>query len=175
MKLGILLVALAAALSGCSDAGTENKEDQEQMPETETVQDEEIGGQDSVTEGTQEYRGFILDNVLHSESEGDIHYNLYVPDSYDGSRLYGLFLTLPGYEGLYFRGVGQNLYSEKFGFEAQKYVQDMIVVAPQLSGWDEHRQIRPLLLQSISLQTIISMSQECTGRDTREEARLCPL
>ena len=27
MKLGILLVALAAALSGCSDAGTENKED----------------------------------------------------------------------------------------------------------------------------------------------------
>ena len=38
-----------------------------------------------------------------------------------------------------------------------------------------HRQIRPLLLQSISLQTIISMSQECTGRDTREEARLCPL
>ncbi|WP_337606687.1 prolyl oligopeptidase family serine peptidase [Claveliimonas sp.] len=137
MKLGILLVALAAALSGCSDAGTENKEDQEQMPETETVQDEEIGGQDSVTEGTQEYRGFILDNVLHSESEGDIHYNLYVPDSYDGSRPYGLFLTLPGYEGLYFQGVGQNLYSEEFGFEAQKYVQDMIVVAPQLSGWDE--------------------------------------
>lgn len=29
MKLGILLVALAAALSGCSDAGTENKEERD--------------------------------------------------------------------------------------------------------------------------------------------------
>lgn len=67
----------------------------------------------------------------------DIHYNLYVPDSYDGSRPYALFFTLPGYEGLYFQGVGENLYSENFGFEAQNYVQDMIIVAPQLSDWGE--------------------------------------
>ena len=81
------------------------------------------GGQqaaDPVTEGTEEYRGFTLDNVLHSETEGDIHFNLYVPDSYDGSRPYAVFFTLPGYEGLYFQGVGENLRSEEFGFEAQK-------------------------------------------------------
>lgn len=92
---------------------------------------------DTVTEGTESYRGFILDNVLHSEDEGDIHYNLYVPDSYDGSEPYAVFFTLPGYEGLYFQGVGENLYSEEFGFLAQDYNPEMIVVAPQLSDWGE--------------------------------------
>ena len=91
----------------------------------------------SVTEGTEEYRGFTLDNVLHSETEGDIHFNLYVPDSYDGSRPYALFMTLPGYEGLYFQGVGENLYSEDFGFTAQEYNPEMIIAAPQLSDWGE--------------------------------------
>ena len=87
----------------------------------------------TVTEGTEEYRGFTLDNVLHSENNGDIHYNLYVPDSYDGSEPYALFFTLPGYQGLYFQGVGENLYTEDFGFTAQEYNPEMIIVAPQLS------------------------------------------
>ena len=39
----------------------------------------------------------------------------------------------PGYEGLYFQGVAQNLKSEAFGFEMQKYNEEMIIVAPQLS------------------------------------------
>lgn len=67
------------------------------------------------------YRGFLLDNVLHSETEGEIHYNVYIPDSYDGSRPFALFFTLPGYEGLYFQGVGANLRAEQFGFTAQDY------------------------------------------------------
>lgn len=91
----------------------------------------------TVTEGTQTYRGFTLDNVLHSESEGEIHFNMYIPESYDGSRPYAVFFTLPGYEGLYFQGVGENLYSENFGFTAQEYNPDMIIVAPQLSDWHE--------------------------------------
>lgn len=89
-----------------------------------------------VTPGTETDRGFVLDNVLHSETEGDIHFSLYVPDNYDGSRPYAVFCTLPGYEGLYFREVGANL-QEDFGFEAQNYVSDMLVVAPQLSDWGE--------------------------------------
>ena len=68
----------------------------------------------SVTEGSDSYRGFVLDNVYHSESNGDIHYNLYVPESYDGSRPYALFVSLPGYEGLYFQGVGTNIRAEQF-------------------------------------------------------------
>ena len=86
-----------------------------------------------VTEGTETYRGFQMDNVLHAP-EGAIHYHIYVPDGYDGSEPYALFLTLPGYEGLYFQGMGQNLYSENFAFEALNYNDHMIVVAPQLSG-----------------------------------------
>ena len=84
-----------------------------------------------VTEGTETYRGFRMDNVLHAP-EGDIHYHIYIPDSYDGSEAYALFLTLPGYEGLYFQGVGENLYSERFAFEALNYNDRMIVAAPQL-------------------------------------------
>lgn len=90
-----------------------------------------------VTEGTEEYRGFTIDNVLHSPSEGDIHYNVYIPADYDGSVPYALYFTLPGYEGLYFQGVARNLQSEEFGFEAQKYNNQMIIVAPQLGDWGE--------------------------------------
>ena len=89
-----------------------------------------------VTEGTETYRGFQMDNVLHTP-EGDIHYHIYVPETYDGSEPYALFLTLPGYEGLYFQGMGQNLYSENFAFEALNYNDHMIVAAPQLSDWGE--------------------------------------
>ena len=90
-----------------------------------------------VTEGTEEYRGFVIDNVFHSANEGDIHYNVYIPESYNGSEPYALYFTLPGYEGLYFQGVASNLKSEEFGFEAQKYNSKMIIVAPQLSDWGE--------------------------------------
>lgn len=90
----------------------------------------------SVTAGTQTDRGFVLDNVLHDPQGGDIHYNVYIPDSYDGSEPYAVFFTLPGYEGLYFQGLGANL-QEDFGFAAQDYNDKMIVVAPQLSDWGE--------------------------------------
>ena len=63
----------------------------------------------NVENGTKEYRGFVLDNVLHSATEGDIHYNVYIPDDYDGSESYALFMTLPGYQGLYFQGL-QNIF-----------------------------------------------------------------
>ena len=153
--MGALLALLSVlAFSGCADSGRNIEEnanitreesapasEQGDIEENDMAEDDSVQpgaeSQDTVTEGTEEYRGFILDNVLHSESEGDIHYNLYVPDSYDGSEPYALFFTLPGYEGLYFQGVGENLYSENFGFEAQDYIQNMIIVAPQLSDWGE--------------------------------------
>ena len=87
-----------------------------------------------VTEGTEFYQGFRMDNVLHAP-EGDIHYHIYIPDSYDGSESYALYLTLPGYEGLYFQGAGQNLHSENFAFAALQYNDKMIVAAPQLNDW----------------------------------------
>ena len=130
--MGLLLSGSMLLLSACG-----NEEDISQEEIRPSAGGYVHGQTGYVTEGTEEYRGFILDNVLHSESEGDIHYNLYIPDSYDGSEAYALFFTLPGYEGLYFQGVGENLYSENFGFAAQEYVQDMIVVALQLGDWGE--------------------------------------
>lgn len=91
----------------------------------------------AVTNGADTYRGFSVNNILHSENNSDIHFNLYVPKTYDGSKAYALFITLPGYEGLYFQGVGVNIRQENFSFEAQKYNSNMIIVAPQLNGWDE--------------------------------------
>lgn len=85
--------------------------------------------------GATSYRGFLLDNVYHSPSDGEIHFNVYIPESYTGIEPYALYFTLPGYEGLYFQGVGVNLRAEDYGFEAQKYNDKMIIVAPQLSDW----------------------------------------
>ena len=145
--MGILLAGCMILLSGCGNTDNASQEasqpaagadGQEEVQEGAVGEAGDVQGQtDFVTEGTEEYRGFILDNVLHSESEGEIHYNLYVPESYDGSEPYALFFTLPGYEGLYFQGVGVNLYSEDFGFTAREYIPDMIIAAPQLEDWGE--------------------------------------
>ena len=91
---------------------------------------------DSVTLGTIEERGFVVDNVLHSQQDGDIHFSSYIPADYDGSTPYALFITLPGWEGLYFQGVGANLH-EDYGDMAQEYVSDMIILSPQLSDWGD--------------------------------------
>lgn len=86
--------------------------------------------------GTEVSRGFINDNVYHSDTQGDIHYSSYIPESYDGTEKYALFVTLPGWEGLYFQGVGANM-AEDFGTEAIKYNDKMIVISTQLNDWGE--------------------------------------
>lgn len=91
----------------------------------------------AVTSGTEKYRDFSVDNVLHSKNNGDIHYNVYFPDSYDGKTKHALFVTLPGYQGLYFQGVAENIKTEDFGFEARKYNKKMVILAPQLNDWQE--------------------------------------
>lgn len=91
---------------------------------------------DKIEFGTIEKDGFIVDNVLHSDTQGDIHFSSYIPESYDGSEPYALFVTLPGWEGLYFQGVGANLV-EGFPFEARKYNAKMIIISTQLDDWDE--------------------------------------
>lgn len=58
-------------------------------------------GTGAITVGTKKQRGFINDNVYHSSQYGNIHYSSYIPASYDGSQAYALFITLPGWEGLY--------------------------------------------------------------------------
>lgn len=138
----MLLIGMIAVLfSACGQTSSTDEADIPASVPEETRPDETISVKedkaDSVTNGTERYRDFVIDNLLKSEQYGDIRYNVYIPESYDGSRPYALYFTLPGYEGLYFQGVAQNLKSEAFGFEAQKYNDEMIIVAPQLSDWGE--------------------------------------
>lgn len=137
-----LTLTMELSLASCGAEGTvqpapETPEPPAQVQETPgPAPDPSPEPELEITQGTETYRGFQMDNVLHAP-EGDIHYHIYIPDSYDGSEAYALFLTLPGYEGLYFQGMGQNLYSENFAFEALNYNDKMIVSAPQLSDWGE--------------------------------------
>lgn len=134
MRRLLIAAVLAVGLTACTKA-------KPALAVTETTQEHRNTAQADTEAGhekdSETYRGFTLDCVFHSEQEGDIHYNLYVPESYDGSVPYALYITLPGYEGLYFQGVGVNLKSEDFAFEAQKYDEQMIIVAPQLEDWGD--------------------------------------
>ena len=107
----------------------------------------------NLEQGTSKYRDFVLDNVLHSETEGDIHYNVYIPEDYDGTESYALFMTLPGYQGLYFQGVGQNVMTEEFGFMARDYIPKMIIVAPQLNDWQDTSARQTIALTEYFLDT----------------------
>ena len=86
--------------------------------------------------GKTEKRNFIIDNVYHSASQGDIHFASYYPKDYDKNKEYAIYFALPGWEGLYFQGVGANM-NEPYPYEAQKYNKDMIIISPQLNDWSE--------------------------------------
>ena len=98
-----------------------------------------IGGtataESSLSPGTQTDRGFVLDNVLHHPERGDIHFSLYVPDSYDPDQPVPLYIALPGWEGLYFQGVGYDLKWETLPFEARKLYPNVIIASAQLNDW----------------------------------------
>ena len=157
MRIAALIIT-ALLLTACSDfkeldslpesyTATVTVSVQDQLPdsldsketESKTVDHTEhthISDRDSIEFGTLVERDMIVDNVLHSEQQGEIHFSCYIPDSYDGSKPYALFVTLPSWEGLYFQGVGKNL-GESFPFEARQYNDEMIIISTQLDDWGE--------------------------------------
>ena len=161
-----LILTMELSLASCGAEGTTQPTPEMPEPPAQVQETPEPAPAPSpepeleVTEGTETYRGFQMDNVLHAP-EGDIHYHIYVPETYDGSEPYALFLTLPGYEGLYFQGMGQNLYSENFAFEALNYNDHMIVVAPQLSDWGE-----------TSAEQTIALTEYLLGRYNIDQERV---
>ena len=100
------------------------------------VQNIQESNNDLVEVGTKENKGFIVDNTLHSEKQGDIHFSSYYPEGFNENGKYAIYFALPGWEGLYFQGVGTNL-GESYPYEAQKYNKDMIVISLQLDDWGE--------------------------------------
>lgn len=161
MKRGLslwLCMLLLFALAGCA-ANPLVPEDTPMTEVSEKADREQTEGMqptkkpDScVTEGQETYRGFQMDNVLHSDA-GEIHFHLYIPKNYTGSEPYALYLSLPGYEGLYFQGIGKNIRSEDFVFEAQKYHGEMIIAAPQLNDWGNTSADQAIALTEYLLNT----------------------
>lgn len=80
---------------------------------------------------------FQIDMVFTSEEGRDIHYSAYIPENIDELDYVFMFITLPGWEGLYFQGVGVNLEYEDFAFAARDINKNMIILAPQLDDWGE--------------------------------------
>lgn len=89
---------------------------------------------DDMVAGTRDERGFVVGNVLHTDDAGDVRFSLYVPEGYDGKESVALFVTLPGWDGLSFQGIGADL-GEPQGFEARRYDERMLVLSPQVSDW----------------------------------------
>lgn len=136
MTLGLVLTVLLI-LATCGSASVDIQK--------------ETAALSAITYGTEIQRGFLNDNVYHSE-QGEIHYSSYIPENYDGSEPYALFISLPGWEGLYFQGVGANMV-EDFGPEAISWNEKMIVISPQLSDWRETSARQTIALTELLLET----------------------
>ncbi len=89
---------------------------------------------------------FQIDLVYHSPSNRDIHYSAYIPSNIDSLEEVPLYITLPGYEGLYFQGVGVNLRYEDFAYIAKELNPNMIILAPQLNDWGKQSAEDTILL-----------------------------
>ena len=63
-----------------------------------------------------------------------------------------MFVTLSGWEGLYFQGVGANMV-EDFGTEAIKYNDKMIVISTQLNDWGENSAGQAIALTEYFIQS----------------------
>lgn len=162
----LLLLLQCAFLVGCAASGKAEDiraGDESTVMQDETIQEKQFAESESqntlaessesstaVTWGTQTVKGFVNDNALHSEI-GDIHFSSYIPETYDGTSPYALFITLPGWEGLYFQGVGANMV-EDFGLEAVKYNDEMIILSPQLDDWGKTSAEMTILLTEYFLE-----------------------
>ena len=80
-------------------------------------------------------RGFRLDNYLQTATKR-IHFNAQLPDTYQVDKLYPLYIAMPGWEGLYFQGVGVDL-GEPYPFVAREYQEDLLVLSLQLDDWGQ--------------------------------------
>ena len=123
-----LAAGVSLLLSSCADGREE--------PAAGAFPAAELTGGYTLVEGLRVERGFVVDDALETPAGRTLHFSLHVPDAYDGSVPYVLYVACPGWEGLYFQGVGANL-QEDYPFVANDYVPDMIVASPQLDDWGE--------------------------------------
>lgn len=88
------------------------------------------------TPGTLTDRGFVVDHRLSTPGERELHFSLSLPEGFDPSTPAPLYVALPGWEGLYFQGVGVHLV-EDMPFTARERIPELIIASPQLDDWGE--------------------------------------
>ncbi len=123
----ILLIALAIILIVNQNSSLDNRENNANS-------DNESAG--TVQNSSRVEDDFQIDLVYNIDGK-DIHYSAYIPENINELDSVNLFITLPGWEGLYFQGVGVNLEYEDFAFTARDINPNMIILAPQLDDWQE--------------------------------------
>lgn len=85
--------------------------------------------------GKKKKGNFIIDDTLKVKNK-TYHFSSYIPEDYDTTKKNNLYISLPGWEGLYFQGVGTNM-EEPFPEESLNYDDNLIVISPQLDDWSE--------------------------------------
>lgn len=123
----ILLILLAVILIVNQNNSLDNRENN--------------ANSDNESEGTVQNSSRVEDDfqidLVYNIDGRDIHYSVYIPENINELDSVNLFITLPGWEGLYFQGVGVNLEYEDFAFTARDINPNMIILAPQLDDWQE--------------------------------------
>ena len=140
----ILTAALLLVAAGCS---ANRKHIEKPLASVEPTQQASV---DTIMENNQSFR---LDNILKTDDLGEIHYNLSVPQDYDAAHAYALHIALPGWEGLHFQGVGEDLKWEYLPHESTGYVADMIVASLQLNDWNKNSAMQTVRLTEYLTET----------------------
>lgn len=91
-------------LTACTNSANSVKNAADNSTSRENIQyNDYISDSDNAEFGDMTDRDFTVNNVLHTEQYGDIHFSSYIPKSYTVEEPYALFVSLPGWEGLAFR------------------------------------------------------------------------
>lgn len=152
MKGIVVVIAFITLMTACTNGANSVKRSAQKAFDKENIEySDYISDDDNAEFGDMTDRDFTVNNVLHTEQYGDIHFSSYIPKSYTGEEPYALFVSLPGWEGLYFQGVGANLV-EDFPFEARNYNDKMIVLSTQLDDWGDNSANMAIALTEYFLQ-----------------------
>ena len=105
----------------------------------------------TITSSNNFRNDFEIDVTLNINNR-NIHHSRYIPENIDELEEISLYITLPGWEGLYFQGVGSNLV-EDFYWVAKDMNPNMIILAPQLDDWGEQSAEDTILLTEYYKET----------------------
>lgn len=73
-----------------------NSEETLQQGNIENKENKITTSNEYIREGSEEHRGFILDNTLIT-TNSEIHFNIHYPENYDKAKQYAIYFANPGF------------------------------------------------------------------------------